>query len=88
MELDPNVEMELKISPICTDEKGEKYACVSFVEGKRLAEGRIPECTINKNQGFSVEEIEGLRQYLISNLAELKKMAAHQSVFSAFMKDK
>lgn len=85
--LNPDVEMELIVSPICTDDKGEKYACVTFKEGERIAEGRIPECTIGKNIGFSNEETEGLRQYLITNLAFLKKTAAQQSVFNAFMKE-
>lgn len=85
-ELNENVEMELMVSPICTDDKGEKFAYVSFSEVSKVAEAKIPDCEFTKNQGFTEEELEGLRQYMIANLKELKKMAAQQSVFKAFMK--
>jgi len=84
--LESSVEMNLMISHICTDEKGTKYACVSFTERDKVAEGRIPDCIITNNKGFSSDEINGLQQYLVANLAELKKLASKQNVFNAFMK--
>ena len=79
-------ELSMTVSPICHDKKGEKYAYVSFIDGVRSAEGRIPDCKIEKNQGFSKEEVEQLEQYMIGNLMELKKMAAGVNVMKAFMK--
>lgn len=77
--------MKMSVSPICMKD-GEKVAYVVFEEGKRRAEGIIPECTIIKNSGFSEEEVAGLELYMKSDLKRLKKMAAGINVLDAFMK--
>ncbi len=53
--------------------------CVRF-ERKRngkpdYAEGIVPEGRIEKQEGFSPEEIEGLEAYLKANTEEIKKNA-------------
>jgi hypothetical protein len=80
-------EMKMTVSPICTDKTGKKkYAYVTFTDGEKYAETRIPDCEITKNDGFSDEEIAGLMFYIKTNLPELKKIAAKNNVFEALKK--
>lgn len=80
-------EMKMTVSPICTDKTGKKkYAYVTFTDGDKYAEAKIPDCEITKNDGFSDEEIAGLRFYIKTNLPELKKIAAKNNVFEALKK--
>lgn len=80
-----NHEVQMSVSPVCMKD-GERYAYVSFVDGERVAEGKIPECKLVSNKGFSIEEAEQLEAYMRSELASLKRMAAGIRVFDAFMK--
>ena len=80
-----NHEVRMSVSPVCMKD-GERYAYVSFVDGERVAEGKIPECKLVSNKGFSIEEAEQLEAYMRSELASLKRMAAGILVFDAFMK--
>ncbi len=79
-------ELSMSVSAICQNEQGGKYAYVTFTDGVRDAEGRIPECNITKNNGFAEIEVEQLEKYMQDNLDELKKMAAGIDIFSAFTK--
>ncbi|MGN0241430.1 MAG: hypothetical protein ACI4CS_07065 [Candidatus Weimeria sp.] len=80
-------EMKMTVSPICTDKTGKKkYAYVTFTDGKKYAEAKIPECEITTNDGFTDEELAGLRFYMKTNLSELKKIAARNNVFEALKK--
>ncbi|MCI8635038.1 MAG: hypothetical protein HFJ05_05505 [Eubacterium sp.] len=65
---------------------GEKYAYVSFTNGKKHAEGKIPDCKILSYEGFEESEIAQLEIYMKLELANLKKMAAGIHVMRAFMK--
>ncbi len=65
---------------------GEKYAFVTFTDGAKNAEGKIPECKIISNNGFTGEEVGQLEDYMDRELANLKKMAAGVDVMRAFMK--
>ena len=38
-------ELKMSVSPICQKE-GKRIAYVSFTDGKRTAEGKIPDCII------------------------------------------
>ncbi len=80
-----NHEVRMSVSPVCMKD-GERYAYVSFVDGERVAEGKIPDCTLVSNKGFSEEEAEQLEMYMQENLATLKRMAAGIRVLDAFMK--
>ena len=80
-----NHEVRMSVSPVCMKD-GKRYAYVSFVDGERVAEGKIPECKLVSNKGFSIEEAEQLEAYMRSELASLKRMAAGIRVFDAFMK--
>lgn len=80
--------MKMTVSPVCTDKSGKKkFAYVTFTDGKKYAEGRIPDCEITKNQGFTEEETAGLHFYMKTNLSQLKKIAAQINVFEALKKD-
>ncbi len=79
-------ELNMSVSAICSDENG-KYAFVSFTDGVRTAEGKIPDCKITKNNGFAEIEISQLENYMKDNLSQLKSMASKIDIFSAFTKD-
>jgi len=80
-------ELKMSVSAVCRSEQGDKYAFVTFQDGVRTAEGKIPECKIMKNDGFAEIEVQQLELYLKENLADLKKMAASIDIFSAFKGD-
>lgn len=80
-----NNEVNMSVSPICVKD-GKKFAYVSFVDGERIAEGKIPDCKIISNKGFSEEEVEQLEIFMMSELQDLKRMAAGVRLWDAFMK--
>ena len=80
-----NENINMTVSPVCS-KNGNKFAYVSFTDGKCQAEGRIPECKITSNNGFSDDDVEVLELYMKSNLAKLKRMAAGVNIIDAFMK--
>ena len=77
--------VDMSVSPIC-EKDGRKYAYVTFTGQGKTAEGRIPECVIEKNDGFSQDEVEALCEYMKAQLSVLKKTAASLNVFDAFRK--
>lgn len=78
-------EFTMSVSPICIkDEK--KFAYVSFTDGERSAEGRIPECKIVSATGLDRGEIRMLEEYMTRELPLLKKMAAGIRLVDAFLK--
>ena len=79
-------EVKMSVSPVCTKED-KQYAFVSFSDEKRTAEGRIPECTIISNQGFTEEEVMQLEDYMRRELRTLKRMAAGIRLIDALDKE-
>lgn len=77
-------ELNMSVSSVCMKD-GEKFAFVSFSDGKRFAEGKIPDCKIISNKGFTDDEIGMLEIYMRSELRNLKKMAAGVRLIDAFM---
>lgn len=77
--------MNMSVSPICMRD-GQKCAYVTFEDGKRSAEGRIPDCKIMSSNGFTEEEVKRLEEYMQLELAKLKRMAAGIRLIDAFMK--
>ena len=77
--------IKMSVSPVLSKD-GQRYAFVSFEDGERVAEGRIPECKLVSNKGFSEEEAARLEEYMKEELAQLKRMAASIRVIDAFMK--
>ena len=80
-----NDELRMSVSPVCVKD-GQKCAYVTFEDGKRTAEGRIPDCKIIYSNGFTQGEVEQLESYLKRELTQLKKMAAGIRMIDAFMK--
>ena len=74
----------MPVSAVYRNGQGDKYAFVTFNDGVRTAEGKIPDCKIIKNDGFAEIEVQQLERYLKEHLTELKKMAASIDIFSAF----
>ena len=77
-------ELNMSVSPICT-KNGKKYAFVSFTDGTRSAEGKIPDCKITANTGFDEDEVRRLEAYMNRELPQLKKMAAGIDIMKNFM---
>ena len=75
--------IEMSVSSVFVGDSGEKYAFVTFSDGVRSAEGRIPECKIISNKGFAAIEVESLERYMNENLKQLKKMAANINILKA-----
>lgn len=78
-------ELAMTVSPVCQKD-GKQYAFVTFTDKERLAEGRIPECRIISNKGFTDAQVEQLERYMKRELTRLKKMASGINVLEAFMK--
>ena len=68
-------ELKMSVSAVCTKEE-KQYAFVSFSDENRTAEGKIPDCVIISNSGFTKEEVVQLEDYMRRELRTLKKMAA------------
>ena len=81
-----NQDLNMSVSPICQKD-GVRYAFVSFTDGERTAEGKIPECKIISNKGFSEDEVAQLESYMQGELPKLKRMAAGINVLDAFLKE-
>ncbi len=79
-------EINMSVSPICLSKDGKKYAYVTFDDGVRSAEGKIPDCRIMTNNGFARIEVAQLEKYMYENLSVLKRMSAGINVFDAFRK--
>ncbi len=77
--------VNMNVSPVM-GEKGHKYAFVSFSVDGKTAEGKIPDCKVFTNKGFSEDEINGLETYMRDNLDYLKKVSAGVNVMKAFMR--
>ena len=84
-ELTFDTEMTMAVSPVCQKD-GKQYAFVTFTDKDKMAEGRIPECIILSNKGFTPQEVEQLERYMKRELTRLKKMASGINVLEAFMK--
>ncbi|MCR5686290.1 MAG: hypothetical protein K6G81_12915 [Lachnospiraceae bacterium] len=79
-------ELTMQVSGICV-RNGKKVAYVTFTGRGLLAEGVIPECRIEKLEGFSEEEKGQLELFMKMNLSDLKKRAAKVDPLRAIMKD-
>ncbi len=54
---------------------GRRYVSVRFERGKDAAEGRLPDCKITKNHGFSPEETERLEDFMEQKCDEIFQKA-------------
>ncbi|MBE5939635.1 MAG: hypothetical protein E7266_04470 [Lachnospiraceae bacterium] len=78
-------EFNMTVSPVYA-KNGEKYAFVSFTDGKRTAEGKIPDCKVISSVGFDEAEVRMLENYMREDLSHLKQVAAGIRIIDAIMK--
>lgn len=52
-----------------------RFARVSFMRGKDIAEGLVPDGIIEHAEGFSDEEVSKLERYLRENCGEIMEQA-------------
>ena len=78
-------EFTMSVSQICVKD-GKKFAYVSFTDGERSAEGKIPECVITSAVGLNRGEMRMLEEYMKQELPRLKSMAAGIRLVDAFFK--
>ena len=78
-------EFTMSVSPICVKD-GKKVAYVSFTDGERTAEGKIPECVISSAVGLNRAEVRMLEEYMKQELPRLKSMAAGIRMADVFFK--
>jgi len=78
-------EFTMSVSPICVKD-GKKIAYVSFTDGKRSAEAKIPECIVTSAVGLNRAEVRMLEEYMKQELPRLKSMAAGIRLADVFFK--
>ena len=77
-----NGKMDMSISQIFQKD-GKPTAFVLFSEGRKSAEGKIPDCTIISNDGFSEKEVKALELQQEAIL----KTAKEVNIMKAFMQN-
>lgn len=78
--------MDIVFSGITT--KGaEKRVCVSFSEDGRSAEGYVPACKIERNKGFTADEVCQMEAYLEENKRLIWEEAKKINPLRAMWKD-
>ena len=77
--------IEMSVSPITHDKNGKPQVFISFTDGERTAEGRIPGARIHANKGFSDEEVHALELYMKKEKATILSMAKKIDIMAAFL---
>ena len=57
------------------NKKGRRYARVSFIRGKDIAEGIVPDGIVDHAEGFSDDEVFKLERYLRENCGDIMEQA-------------
>lgn len=78
-------ELKMTISGIVPKD-GRKSVYVVFEDGKRKAEGYVPDCIITHNEGFEEDEIKMLELYLKQNQDMIREHAKLINPIKALMK--
>ena len=81
-----NGKMNMSISQIFQKD-GKPTAFVLFSEGRKSAEGKIPDCTIISNDGFSEKEVKALELYLKMQQESILKTAKEVNFMKAFVQN-
>lgn len=55
--------------------EGKRFARVSFVRGRDIAEGVVPDGVVDHAEGFSDGEVAKLERYLRENCGEIMEQA-------------
>ena len=78
-------ELRMTISGIVPRD-GRRNIYVVFEDGNRKAEGSVPDCVIEKNEGFEEDEVKMLELYLKQNLDMIREHAKYINPIKALMK--
>lgn len=78
-------EMKMTVSGIVPKD-GRKNIYVVFEDGKRKAEGYVPDCIITKNEGFEADEVKMLELYMKHNQDQIRELAKVINPIKALMK--
>lgn len=70
-----------------TSKGTEKRVCVSFSEKGKSAEGYVPSCRIERNNGFTADEVEQMEAYLEENKYLIWEEAKKINPLRAMWKD-
>lgn len=65
---------------------GRKSVYVVFEDGKRKAEGYVPDCIITENEGFAEDEVKMLELYMKQNQDMIREQAKQINPIKALMK--
>jgi len=79
-------EMKMTVSEIFRTPDGDKYVFVTFEDENRFAEGKIPDCKIVKQEGFTDAEIILLEQYMKNEQTTIFDEARKVNAMRAFLK--
>ena len=78
-------ELRMTVSGIVPKD-GRKSIYVVFEDGKRKAEGYVPDCVITKNEGFEEDEIKMLELYMKQQQDTIRTLAKDVNPIKALMK--
>ena len=78
-------ELRMTHSGIIT-QKGQKTVHISFERGNDFAEATLPSGSIEKSSGFTPEELEQLKQYLLQNSEDIMNRAKKVNPLRSWMK--
>lgn len=79
-------ELNMTISGIVPKD-GRRHIYVVFEDGSRRAEGSVPDCIIEKNSGFTEDEVKMLELYMKQNLDMIREHAKLINPIKALMKE-
>ncbi len=79
-------EMKMSVTEIFRTKDGDKYVFVTFDDGKRSAEGKVPDCKIIKNNGFNDGEVKLLEEYMKNEQTTIFGEASKVNAMRAFLK--
>lgn len=77
-------ELKMTVSGIVPKD-GRKSIYVVFEDGKRRAEGYVPDCVITTSEGFEEDEIKMLELYMKQNQDQIREIAKVINPIKAFM---
>ena len=78
-------ELKMMVSGIVPKD-GRKNIYVVFEDGKRKAEGSVPDCVITSQTGFSDEEVKMLELYMKQQQDVIRELAKDVNPIKALMK--
>lgn len=79
--------VEVTVSPMVKNKSGKTVCYVRFQEGKKTAEGILPEGRLFRNDGFSAQEAEKLELYMRREMNAIAELAKEINPVKAMMKD-